>query len=392
MLTDAKIRALRPQKKRYTVTDRAGLGIEVMPTGLKVWRLRMDTITLEGREPGSKVACKVTIGRWPNTSISAARKTSKRLRESEYGLDRGRQEPAPAVPTVRAFGERYIQEVLERDRKNPAQLKRMLEREIWPAIGLRPIDQVEGAVLRDLIFRKRDSGRPAAAAAMRNLLKRMWDYAIVCGVATVNPAAATPLKFIGRAHSRSRTLSKWEVGNFLWTLYATEQIGLQQKLALHLLLLTMARKSELLTATWAEVDLGRGIWEIPAEHAKTGKAHIVYLSRQAVEILVEADETCLQGCIFPAANSTTQPMAAGTLNRSLARVKWGMPHFTIHDLRRTAATLLSEAGYPADVIEKALNHTIKGVRGVYNRAEYGEQRREMLQAWADMVDKWRAEA
>ena len=95
--------------------------------------------------------------------------------------------------------------------------------------------------------------------------------------------------------------------------------------------------------------------------------------------------------VFPAENSWTQPMAAGTLNRSLARVKWGMPHFTIHDLRRTAATLLSEAGYPADVIEKALNHTIKGVRGVYNRAEYGEQRSEMLQAWADMVDKWRSE-
>jgi integrase len=82
-------------------------------------------------------------------------------------------------------------------------------------------------------------------------------------------------------------------------------------------------------------------------------------------------------------------MSASTLNAAMTRIKWGMPHFTIHDLRRTAATLLSEAGYAPDVIEKALNHTIKGVRGVYNRAEYADQRREMLQAWADMVDEWR---
>lgn len=80
------------------------------------------------------------------------------------------------------------------------------------------------------------------------------------------------------------------------------------------------------------------------------------------------------------------PIGQSTLNRALDRVQRGMAHFTVHDLRRTGATRLSEIGYPPDVIEKALNHKLRGVRGIYNRAEYAGPRRDMLQAWADALD------
>ena len=418
MLTTAKIRALKPRAARYTVTDADGLGVEVMPTGLKVWRLRV------AAEIGSAVKVRrVTLGRWPRMGIDAARAAAKEIGLAyDQGLDgaaewRNRKEKSRYGATVREFSMVYTQEVIEKDRKNPQQLRRLLEREVWPRIGDRPLAQVTGAEIRELVFRKRDNGRPAAAAALRNLLKRMWDYALVCGTATANPVLQVPMKFITRGKTRSRTLSKAEVGLFLRRLYETNQISQQHKLALHLLLLTLARKSELRLATWGEIQFSvpgsqpsggeaaparaASTWEIPAEHSKTGKPHIVYLSQKAAQIINElfarrgidgnGDGEIAGWRIFPGANSHNQPMSPGALNAALGRVKWGMPHFTIHDLRRTAATLLSEAGYAPDVIEKALNHTIKGVRGVYNRAEYGEQRKAMLEAWGQMTEKWRGE-
>ena len=83
-----------------------------------------------------------------------------------------------------------------------------------------------------------------------------------------------------------------------------------------------------------------------------------------------------------------QPLCDSTLNEAIRNADWfGLPRFTIHDLRRTASTILHEQGWNTDVIEKALNHTMRGVRGIYNRAEYLDQRREMLQAWADYLDE-----
>ena len=392
MLTAAKIKALRPRATRYTVTDQRGLGLEVMPSGSKIWRYRSYDERL-------------TIGRWPKMSLDAARKVRFSFEAAWSAGDTLRTVAAhigvtgkKEAPTVQQFSLRYIKEVLERDRKSPKQLRRMIERQILPRIGSRLMCNVEGPEVRELIFEKRDQGKPAAAAALRNLIKRMWDYAIVCGAATVNPAHATPLKFIARKGSRNRTLSRKEVGRFVNTLYQANQLAWRHKQALHLILLTMVRKSELQLATWAEFDLDQQIWEIPSDHSKTGKPHIVYLSCQAMEILNRRATIVkermmvlkLEECVFPAQESFLSPMSDSTLNRAMARVKWGMPHFTIHDLRRTAATLLSEEGFQPDVIEKALNHTIKGVRGVYNRAEYSEQRRQMLQAWADLIDKWRA--
>ena len=386
MLTTSEIRKLKPRATRYTVTDAHGLGIEVMPSGLKAWRFR---------GPGYMI----TIGHFPKQSLEYARNVVEKLRDGDSKSVALNLNKSGEALTVQQFSERYIKEVLDRDRKRPKQLRTMIQREILPRLGRRIMSKVDGPEVRNLIFAKRDQGKPAAAATLRNLIKRMWDYAIVCGAATVNPALATPLKFIAKKGSRNRTLSKKEVGKFLTTLLLAGQLNWSHKQALQLIFLTLCRKSELRLATFAEFDLENALWEIPSDHSKTGKPHIVYLSRQAMEILhrrakTEIERACAvrpDVCLFPAQGSVREPMSDATLNRAMARVKWNMPHFTIHDLRRTAATLLSEEGFAPDVIEKALNHTIKGVRGVYNRAEYGPQRKEMLQAWADLIDKWRAE-
>jgi integrase len=150
----------------------------------------------------------------------------------------------------------------------------------------------------------------------------------------------------------------------------------------------MVRKTELTEARWEDVDLGLGEWHIP--QTKNGKPHIVYLSEQArrlfEELRVAAGDSPY---VLPSRSNPRKPIAASTLNHALEAL--GFPAergFVIHDLRRTASTHLHEAGFQSDVIEKALSHTIGGVRGIYNRAEYAHARKRMLQQWADMVDQW----
>lgn len=162
------------------------------------------------------------------------------------------------------------------------------------------------------------------------------------------------------------------------------------------ILLTMCRKGELLQATWKQVDFEAATWTVPAEKMKARRAHVVYLSSQAMDLLVGL-KTCSGSSpyLLPGRYETDQPMSEATLNRVITvtvekaqEQGLDLPHFCVHDLRRTASTLLHEAGYNTDWIEKALAHEQKGVRAVYNKAEYAEQRRSMLQSWADMVDGW----
>ncbi len=289
--------------------------------------------------------------------------------------------------SVKDFCERYFTEVIQKDRKDATQLRRYLEKEIYPAFGSMSMRDVTAQDVQRLVFRKRDNGFEAAAAQLRNLLKRTFDYAVVCGLVTINPVHATPTRFITRARPRTRALSPDEIRCYLQVLYRSN-IRRQFKLALHIILLTLVRKSELLHARWKHVCLEIGEWLIPESHSKTRKAHTVYLSSQAISLFQELQTLAGDSdLVLPGRGSTTRPFASNALNKALDGVSFEIPPFTIHDLRRTGSTLLDEQGFGSDVVEKALAHSIGGIRGVYNRAEYAEQRRAMLQSWADYVDR-----
>jgi len=147
------------------------------------------------------------------------------------------------------------------------------------------------------------------------------------------------------------------------------------------------RKSELLLAQWEEVSFEDSVSEIPAERTNNGKPHVIYMSTQTAALFLELRELAGDSeLVLRGRRSLRKPFAQNALNKALEGVNFGMPSFTIHDLRRRASTLLHEKGFPSDVIEKALNHAIGGVRGVYNQAEYAEQRCKMLQFWADFVE------
>ena len=161
----------------------------------------------------------------------------------------------------------------------------------------------------------------------------------------------------------------------------------------------MVRKSELLDATWDEVDFENAVWSIPKERMKRKKPHNVYLSRQSLDIMI-ALKTCAANSryVLPSRYDADEPMSRATFNRITTAIvdrakKTRLPlaPFTVHDLRRTGSTLLNEIGFNRDWIEKCLAHEdSRSSRGVYNKAEYEPQRRHMLQEWADMIEAWAA--
>lgn len=384
-LTDTALKAIKPKDKPYIVSDERGLYVEVFPSGGIVWRYRY---RLGGKQE------KLTLGKYPALSLRNARlkrdEAASAVALGQSPAQEKQQAKAEVLEsvTVAEFGERFFREVVNKDRQDTTIPRRYFDKSIVPAIGAKQMREVSTEDVRAIIWAKKDEGFDAAAGVVRGLLKRLFDYGLTCGAATINPVLALPMRHVHKAKSRERALAPAEIGAFLRAAIESN-IRRQFKLALHLILLTMVRKSELLQARWEHVDLEQGEWQIPAENSKTGKPHIVYLSRQAVEQFKELQALAgTSALVLPGRGSLTKPFAQNAINTALKTALKGqaIPAFTIHDLRRTASTLLHENGWSSDVVEKALNHTIGGVRGVYNRAEYAPQRREMLQFWADLVE------
>ncbi|TKK16737.1 integrase [Enterobacter cancerogenus] len=161
----------------------------------------------------------------------------------------------------------------------------------------------------------------------------------------------------------------------------------RHKLALHLLIICMVRKSELIEATWNEVNFNALERRIPGERMKMDTPHIVPLSKQALAMFAELKFLVGDSpYVFPSRNDYRRPISKTTLNCAVRTLDLNVRDFVIHDFWCTASTLLHEQGYNSDWVEKCLTHKIGGVRGVYNRAQYLNQRRKMLQSWADFVD------
>lgn len=383
MLTDAKIRSLKPAATRYLTTDGRGLSLDVLPTGVTTWLFRY---RLNGNQE------KLTLGRYPDLSLAGARKERDRLAQlvvagkspaREKKLARGGRS---TDPTVRSFGDRYFDEQIAPNLKDPSEVRRYLDNEIYPHLGDRLLKEVGVIDVQRLIYRKRDKGRVVTALRIRQVLKGLFDYGLETRLVDSNPATQCSTRYIGRTKKRTRALSPNEIRIFLRTLYGAD-IQRQFKLALHITLLTLTRKSELRLAEWTDVHSDAGEWIIPAANTKTNVEHVVYLSAQVAEMFRELQVlACGSEYVLPGKSSIRKPMHENSLNAALDRISFDMPSFVIHDFRRTASTILHGNHFAPDVIETALGHKIPGVRGVYNVQPYVAERKRMLAWWSNYVD------
>lgn len=382
--TDREIQNLKPQDKRYSVKDKLnnGLFIEVKESGVKSWHYRY---SLAGKQE------RLVIGRYPDLSLKDARQ----IRDESAslvakGISPKQDKAKPKGILFKDYGERYLKEVIKKDRKDPYNMVLCLSNDIYPMMGHIPLDQVSIGDIRRTIWRKKEQGYDAAANQVRGLLKRMFDYARTLDLVPYNPVLAIPSRHVHKAKPRNRYLSTSEIRTYYTTLL-NSRIYRPRKLGLLLSLLTLVRKSELLKAKWEHIDFDSRIWLIPETKADSVTGHsremVVYMSDQVIEIFKELKAIAgNEPFVFVGRKSGTH-ISHNAFNtaQKAALALTDLPPFTVHDLRRTASTHLNEQGFHSDAIEACLNHTMRGVRGVYNKAKYEKERIDIMKKWSNYI-------
>jgi integrase len=393
MLTDKAVKAASPApgKRFRKLYDTGGLYLFVTAADgssgsvLRSWRYGY---RLHGKQQT------FAIGRYPAVGLAEARERHQAARKlvelgkSPVVVKRQAKHAARlgAASTVQAIGEAWYAELAPH--KSEAwrkQARSWLDTKIYPSMGGSPISEVEPADVLALC-KGIAATHPKTGEYIRLTLSRIFSYAIRNLRAKHNPAREVQGAIVVPPAEHHKPIPAKQIPAFIEALDRYPG-RLSTKLAAKLLLLTMVRKRELINATWDELDLKEGIWTIPPERMKRREPHIVPLSKQALAGFKELKPMASGSrYVFPNLGRLDKPMGASSLNVAFERMKLAV---TPHGLRATASTILNESGaFRPDVIERQLSHIERNrVRASYNRAEYLEERREMLQWWADFIDK-----
>jgi integrase len=394
MLTDIAIKSLKPKEKTFKVADRDGMYLTVAKTGTKTFRY---DYRINGRRET------LTIGRYGKAGITLAIAREKLLDAKKMiadGLSPAREKKRAKVKSKAegTFGELAQRWLDESDMSQSTRDMRrhIVNRDVVPALGNYTLREVTSEDIRALCNKIKSRGAPSTALHVREFIKLIYNFASLHGIKVDNPAVDVDPRSIAKVRPRDRSLTPVEI-RILYRVLEEIAANPTLKLGVKFILLTMKRKTEVTHATWDEISFQDAVWTIPKARMKTGLDHNVYLSRQALDILV-ALKTCAGGSryVFPSRYDTFRPISKATFNRITTSAHEhacdaGLPlePFTVHDLRRTGSTLLNELGFNRDWIEKSLAHEDRrSSRGVYNKAEYADQRRHMMQEWADMIDAW----
>ena len=384
MLTETKIRALKPRPKLYRVPDTKGLCIEVPPNGSRLWRFRY-------RHNGK--ARMLGLGAWPAVTLADAR---QRRDEARKLVAQGMDPSAERQREKRT--ERQTFEVIAREWLARREVsKDTLAHDRWllelalPTLGSKPIAGVTAAHVLAILQDLEQRGMLETAGRLRAKLSAIFRYAVSTLRAQHDPVGALrgAIKSAKVAHHAAITDPR-KLGELLRALHAYGG-GFVVASALKLAPLVFVRPGELRHAEWSEIDLDAATWCIPAHKMKMRASHIVPLSSQAVAILRELHPLTGRGrYVFTNPRTASRPMSGNAITAALRALGYDGDTMTAHGFRSSASTLLHEQGYPSDVIERQLAHKeANAVKDAYNRAQHLPERIAMMQAWADYCDALR---
>lgn len=407
-LTDAKIRNLKPGDKPIKLTDGSGLYLEVRPTGAKLWRYRYriagkENVFAVGEyanppsgETPEEAEARRSGGGFTLAEVREERSRARALVKQGVHPSRKRKlnRLAALVRDANTF-EAVAREWIGKKEAHwtpyyRGQVESFLSADVFPHIGDLPIRNVTAAQVLEILQRVEDRGAETVAILLRQWSSAIFRYAVATLRADADPAAALKGAIHRPKVRHHKALSRQQIAAFI-SAVDTEGGDRTTVIALRLMLLTFVRTVELRAAEWTEFNLDRAEWRIPAERMKMREPHIVPLSRQAVGLLSELKAyTGGQIFLFPNYRNPKTCMCRTTLNRALERMGLngkGSIGFSAHGFRATASTLLNEIGFRSDVIERQLAHAERNkVRASYNQGEYLEERRAMMQQWADILD------
>ncbi len=376
MLTDKDVRLLQPPKRgnviRYDSGGVPGFGCRITANGVR-------SFVLSYRARG--IARRLTIGRYPVWSVAAARKRAAELKRAvDVGEDplQAKREGTERGMSFGALAELYLKRHAVTFKDGGKVARRRIESNLKPWYPRRAADVTRADVRR--VMENKAATAPVMANRLRALVSQVYGFGISHEFVADNPAAG--VKPVAKETARERVLTPEEIRQF-WTALDATAMQPAMKAALRFTLVTAQGVGEVCGIEWAELSDGGTWWTIPPHKAKNGKAHRVPLSRLALEIL-DSQPRRDEGAIFWGTRSG-QAVGPGKVSTALHDNldSLGMQHFVVHDLRRTAATLMASIGVDTLVVSAILNHTPAGItQKVYERYSRDPEKKQALERWA----------
>lgn len=369
------MRRLDAGRLEYRDSQLKGFGIRASGSGVKSWFI---SYRIGG------VTKRYTIGKYPAVPVSEARsKAQMLLLKVANGID-------PSVEKVldqRAifFGdlsESFIENYSKMEKKSWKADARMLKKYVLPCWGNRRAKIISRMDATELLSEVRRNNGPIQSNRVLSLIRKIFNYGIDTYVIEVNPCEK--MKRLAKERAREKVLKHGEI---LEVVNLAEMISPVLKAFVYLRFLTAQRETEILGASWSEIDLSRRIWTIPQERTKNGKAHSVPLSEFAVRVLKELrNSSGSMTWVFP--SPRIQNSHRFDLKREKAQLSRSVDFdFQFRDIRRTSATIIASIGFSRTIVGKVLNHSEPEITAVYDRYYYDREKREALDGLARYIEK-----
>ncbi len=378
LLTDVKIKKLQPSDKQYEKWDKKvpGFGVRVSPSGTKSFQLLYRV---------GKRLRRFTLGRYPTLTLFDARKVAQSaLGEIAKGKDPAAEKKLKRVDPLHFsnFVEHFIEDYAKRQNKSWAETKRLLDREFISKWGKRNIREIKKhdvtAVLDSIVNR----GHPIAANRAYATVRKLFNWAVERGNLEISPCQG--LKAPSKFNKRDRVLNDDEL-NKIWA--GANKMAYPFGKIVQLLILTGQRLGEVSAMRWEDIDLENLVWTITAANNKSGTEHKVPLSDIVVTLLRSLPRTH-DIYVFPARGKDNPVSGFSKWKKKIDELS-GVRGWTLHDIRRTAATGMAKLKVQPYIVERILNHssgTFSGVAGIYNRHGYLDEMRDALKDWNKYVE------
>jgi len=397
-LTEMQVRNAKPRDKPYKLFDGGGLYLEVVPTGSRIWRLKF-------RQANGKEN-RLTFGPYPEITLQEARE--KRLETRRLmlqGVDPAKHRDATkriaadqlANTFEKIAREWYANKVPTWSDRTAKNMIQRLEADIFPQIGSMPIAEIKHRDVISALRKIEERGATEIAKRMKAVCSTIFSYAIQCGLTDRNLVVDMKDVLKTKRASHFAAIEADELPEFLAALARNEARMFEPtRIAMRLMLLVFVRTSELIETPWSEIDFDKSEWIIPWQRMKRGKLtvnpdmtnHHVCLSRQALALLRELHAiTGHRKHLFPNQRDPKKPMSNNTLLVTLERMGY-KGRMTGHGFRALAMSTIKERlGYRHEVVDRQLAHAPKDkVASAYDRAKFLDERKVMMQAWADYLD------
>ncbi len=391
-LTELEVRNAKPGEKIIKLSDGGGLQLWVFPDGAKRWRLAYRF------NEAQKV---LAIGVYPAIGLKDAREARERAKRllgegQDPALARKQEKAAKVTASANTFAA-LTEEFLAKKRRE-GKAENTLGKLDWllglamDDLGARPISEITAPEVLAVLRRVEARGQLETAGRLRANIGGVFRYAIATGKAENDPTfALRGALTVPKTKHRAAIVEPVAFGALLRSIDGYEGTP-EVRAALKLMALTFVRPGELRNAFWSEFDLEAGLWIIPAGRMKMRRPHRVPLAPQTVAVLKSLHAiTGHRALLFPGVRSADRAMSENTINAALRRLGYGKEDMTGHGFRAAASSLLNECGkWNPDAIEAQLAHVESNkIRKAYARAEYWEERAQMMAYWADRLDDMR---